>query len=388
MPDSRLPGLHRLGREERLARLVEAGWLQPDEVALFGAEAPGTSLESLSENVVGRIDLPVGVATNVVVNGVPRLVPMAIEEPSVVAACSNAARLALAGGGVTATPGDRLIAAQVLVRTKWKAERVCDFLDGFAASFVATANKRHPRLIAAGGGLQSVRYVPLPNDRQGLGVFHLLCHPGDAMGANAVNDFAEQFAQALSPEFPGQVQGAIVSNHAPGVPAAASTRIPVAALAPGPHAGERVAQRIETLSHWASTDALRRATHVKGILNGLTAVANALYQDTRALASTLWSHLCEEGGEPVVTWQRDGDELVGRFVAPVVCGTVGGTGPVMPLTNIFYRWLAVTSAQDLEVVLAAVGLLQNLAALRAIATEGIQRGHMRLHARKHEEANG
>jgi hydroxymethylglutaryl-CoA reductase len=328
------------------------------------------------------------VATNVLVNGVPRLIPMAIEEPSVVAACSNAARLALAGGGVTATAGERLIAAQVLVDTDLDEEEVAGYLASMESSFVAAANANHPRLVAAGGGLRSVSYAPLPDQGRKLGVFQLLCHPGDAMGANAVNDYAEEFAQVLWQGFAGDVQGAIVSNHAPGAPASATTSIPFSALTVGTHPGESVAKRIETLSHWAQADAMRRATHVKGILNGLTAVANALYQDTRALASTLWSHLCEEGGEPVVVWSLQGDSLVGRFEAPVVCGTVGGTGPVMPLTALFYKWMGVTTAKDLEALLAAVGLLQNLAALRAIATEGIQRGHMRLHARKNEDANG
>lgn len=388
MPESRLPGLHRLSCNERLSQLVQTGWLRPDEVELLGEQCPGTTLENLSENVIGRVDLPVGVATNVVVNGVPRLVPMAIEEPSVVAACSNAARLALAGGGVDAVAGERLIAAQVLVATDWEESRVRDFLAGITRSFIRVSNDLHPRLTAAGGGLRSVTYRALSGSAEPLGVFDLLCHPGDAMGANAVNDYAELLAATLRNDFPGQVQGAIVSNHAPGQPAIATTRIPVAALASQSSAGEAVAGRIETLSHWAQVDKMRRATHVKGILNGLIAVANALYQDTRALASTLWSHLGAEGGGPVVTWQREDGDLVGRFSAPIVCGTVGGTGPAMPLTRIFYRWLGVTSAADLEEVLAAVGLLQNLAALKAIVTEGIQRGHMRLHARKSEDANG
>jgi hydroxymethylglutaryl-CoA reductase len=388
MPDSRLPGLHRLNREERLHRLVETGWLDSHDVELFGGEAPLAGLENLSENVLGRVELPIGVATNVVVNNLPRLIPMAIEEPSVVAACSNAARLALAGGGVTASAGERLIAAQVLVNTALDEEQVADYLAGIEDSFVAAANANHPRLVAAGGGLRTIKYSTLPDECRKLGVFQLLCHPGDAMGANAVNDFAEEFAQVLGQGFAGTVQGAIVSNHAPGAPATATTSIPFSALTVEDLHGRFVAHRIETLSHWARADGMRRATHVKGILNGLTAVANALYQDTRALASTLWSHLCEEGGEPAVVWSLEGENLVGRFEAPVVCGTVGGTGPVMPLTALFYKWMGVTTAKDLEAVLAAVGLLQNLAALRAIATEGIQRGHMRLHARKNEDANG
>ncbi len=388
MPDSRLPGLHRLSRAERLHRLVETGWLESRDVELFGGGAPGAVLENLSENVLGRIELPIGVATNVMVNGVPRLIPMAIEEPSVVAACSNAGRLTLAGGGVTASAGERLIAAQVLVSTDLDEEQVATYLTGMETSFIAAANANHPNLLAAGGGLQSICYVPLPNKGRKLGVFHLHCHPGDAMGANAVNDFAEEFAKVLGQGFAGEVQGAIVSNHAPGAPATATTSIPFSALTIGTLSGAVVAQRIETLSHWARADVMRRATHVKGILNGVMAVANALYQDTRAIASTLWSHLGEEGGEPVVVWSLEEDSLVGRFEAPVVCGTVGGTGPVMPLTALFYKWMGVSTAKDLEALLAAVGLLQNLAALRAIATEGIQRGHMRLHARKNEDAHG
>ncbi len=385
MADSRLPGFHRLPRTRRRRRLVDEGWLAAAESAQLHRWPSRELLDRLSENVVGGIALPLGVVTNVIINGTPRLVPMAIEEPSVVAACSFAARLAQAGGGVTAAPGERLIGAQVLVSTLLDSMEVRTFLDPHVEAFRQEADGRHRRVVKAGGGLRDIRYSVLKDDGRGLGAFLLRCNPGDSMGANYVNDVAEAFVGLLRRvAFPGTVIGAIVTNHPVGEGATASVRIPVPALARGSLTGEAVALRIESLSRWAECDPARRATHVKGILNGIFGVANALYQDNRALASTLWAHVPRRG-EAIVTWRREDDHLVGRFAGPLACGTVGGTAAVVPQTQLFLRWLGVERAGELEAVLAAVGLLQNLAALRAIGTEGIQRGHMRLHARKNEE---
>jgi hydroxymethylglutaryl-CoA reductase len=385
MLDSRLPGFHTLSRPDRLARLVARGWLVADELPLFTDSADLARLERVSENVLGSLATPLSLVTNVVVNGRPRLVPMAVEEPSVVAACSNAALLAAGAGGVVATRGERQLRGQVLVAYPGPGADMNRALALMERDFVAGANARHPRLAAAGGGLSHITYRPLADGDEPLGVFDLHCHPGDAMGANAVNDMAEQFAALLRERQVGQVQGAIVSNHSPGSRCRATVRIPPELLGPTPDQGIVVARRMATLSRWAQLDRYRRATHIKGILNGMQAVATALYQDTRALVSTLWSDLAPD--ETGAIWTFDGEVLAGTLAVPVVCGVVGGTGPVMPTTPLLLRWLGVTEAGDLEEVLAAVGLLQNLAALRAIATDGIQRGHMQLHARKHEDRN-
>jgi len=300
----------------------------------------------------------------------------------VVAACSNAARLA---EGITARAGDRRLAAQVLYRTPATPAVLDARLGQLQAILVAAAGKRHPRVTAAGGGGCTLSCRRLETLGDEIVVFDLVCHPGDAMGANYVNDLAELLARCLPDLVPGQALGTIVSNRAPGRPATATARVPLARLSPQAAEANRHARKVQLLSDWAAADPVRAVTHNKGILNGIQGMMSALYQDTRALACALTDHAGGRGRpRPLATWTVDGEELVGRFEGPIVCGTAGGTGPHFPTTRVFHELMGISSAGDLEEVAAAVGLVQNLGALLAIATAGIQAGHMRLHARKEQ----
>jgi hydroxymethylglutaryl-CoA reductase len=383
--ESRLPDFHKLNASQQLDCLVTTGWIEKNELSAIGQTLQSAESRRLSENVIGSLVLPLGVVTNVLVNGIPRLVPMSTEEPSVVAGCSRAALLSRAGGGVVAAAGKRYIAAQVLVSSTLGDSRMRTLLEPLVSPFRSAMDRRHPRVAAAGGGLDEITFRTLEGGERGLGVFDIVAHPGDSMGANYVNDIAEQFSDVLSEVLSGRILGAIVSN-APG-PADATARvaIPFPALARTGLPGEEVALRIELLSNWATLDKRRTVTHIKGILNGMCGVMTALYQDTRALSCALWMAATRTTPlDPIVRWHRDDGCLTGRFSGPIVCGVAGGTGSVVPAVGIFHRWLKVTTAGELEAVVAAVGLLQNLAALQSIAAEGISRGHMKLHRRKLE----
>jgi len=440
-PTSRLPRFHALAAKERRALLVERGWLTAAQAALLEKGALGAPLlEAVSENVVSRACLPVGLVTNLVVNGIPRLVPMATEEPSIVAACSKAALLAQAGGGVRAKAGCRRVGAQVLV--EGGGGDLPSVLRAFCAEVGPELEREieeaHPALAAAGGGLVSLgtQRFGAPD---GHGILVVELDPGDSMGANLANEAADRLARRVVERLPGaEVLAAIVTNHPLGDPAVAEVEIPFGALATRTLSGREVARRVAALSDWACTDPMRRVTHDKGVLNGVLAVFQALYQDTRAAACEL---LAERGtalpsqGEvlrcsagrlgperrevglraqddgcltgaadgderhgrgcassdapgrcrhPLVVWRLGRTGLRGRFCGHLVCGTAGGTVAHAATTPVFLDLMRVRKASELEEVAASAGLLQNLAALHAIGTEGIRKGHMRLHRRKEE----
>lgn len=386
MKNSRFPGFHRLTPKRRLALLEERGWLSPgDRKALEETVSDLGRLDGVSENVVAGLPLPVGLVTNMVVNGIPRIVPMAIEEPSVVAACSKSALLFSEHGGVIAVAGDRTLVSHVLYRTDVDAEEAGRIALEHKQAFIAASNARHEGVVEAGGGVLDVQWYTMPGEMPGHGGFLLTCAVGDCMGANYVNEVAEHFKRFIGPLVPGEPLAAIVSNLPTGEGALAEVALPVEALAWEGMSGAEVADRLHTLSIWALADPFRTYTHNKGILNGICGVLQALYQDTRAQSAAFLSPtLVDEDfmDLPGTLWVREGDVVKGRLEAPIVCGTVGGTGPVFPTTEVFHRLMGVRSAADLEEVLAAVGLLQNFGAMLAIATEGIQEGHMRLHGRK------
>jgi len=382
MATSRLPGFHRLDPAGRVERLVASGWLEVEERSFLESSAAG--LERCSENVVGTLALPLGVATNIAVNGLDRLVPMAVEEPSVVAACSKAALMSRDCGGVSSSAGDRALSAYVLVEFDGDPALCAGFARESRAAIALEVARRHPRLNGAGGGLTDLvfREQSLPGHESGRhGLFELRCLVGDAMGANFLNDVAEQVGREAEAALPLRVAGAILSNVAPGEPARAEVLVPCRALATADMTGFEAASRIARLSDWALADRRRRVTQVKGILNGMEAMMTALYQDTRAMAAAVWEFAIEPRNS-ITRWVREGEDLRGTLEAPIVCGVVGGTGAVRPTTALFHRWMSVERAADLEEVAASVGLLQSLGALHALATTGIQKGHMKLHERK------
>ena len=382
-------GFYRRTAEERRALLREHAGLSEADLAPWtpGPGVPSALLERMIENVVGAFSLPLGFATHFRVNGVDRFVPMAIEEPSVVAAASNAARIARGSGGFLAQATPPVMIGQVSLvgvpdphaaRLRILAER---------DQLLRRANEKDPLLNKVGGGARELEVRLLPTPRGTLTVVHLLVDVRDAMGANAVNTMAEALSGELARLSGGRANLRIISNLAVHRLVRASAVFPRGALEGEGRTGEEVVEGILDAWNFAAHDPFRCATHNKGIMNGISAVALATGNDFRALESGAHSYAAfraPPGGiiAPLSTYERtpQGD-LVGTIELPLAVGTIGGAAAVHPAAKLNLRVLGVSGARELAEVMAAVGLAQNFAALRALANEGIQKGHMALHAR-------
>jgi hydroxymethylglutaryl-CoA reductase len=385
---SRLAGFYKLPLEDRVEQVADWADLTADEAAVLTAALrlePFENAERMIENVVGLYGLPLGIAVNFVVNGRDTLVPMVIEEPSVVAGASLAAKLARAGGGfrATTTAPEMIGQIQVLdVADPWSAR-----FDLLAAreELLAMANETDPVLVELGGGAQDLTVRVLEHTAVGpMLVVHLIFDCRDAMGANAINTACEALAPRVEAITGGRVLLRILSNLADQRLARARCTIPVDALAFEAFSGEEVAQGIVEAGAFAAADPYRAATHNKGIMNGVDAVVLATGNDWRAVEAGAHAYAARSGRyTSLSTWARDAeDNLVGTLEIPLPLGIVGGATRVHPIAQVALKILNVQRAQELAEIVAAVGLAQNFAALRALATEGIQRGHMQLHARQ------
>jgi hydroxymethylglutaryl-CoA reductase len=384
---SRLAGFYKQSSGARVEEV--AGWagLNKQEIAVLRG-AMGLSLEradQMIENVVGLHALPLGIAVNFLVNGRDVLVPMVIEEPSVVAGASLAAKLARAGGGFSArtTPPEMVGQIQVLdIADPWSAR-----FDVLAAreELLARANETDPVLVKLGGGARDLQGRVLDHTAVGpMLVLHLIFDCRDAMGANAVNSACEALAPRIEQITGGRVLLRILSNLADRRLAHARCTVPADALAFGSFSGQDVVQGIVEAWAFAAADPYRATTHNKGIMNGIDAVVVATGNDWRAVEAGAHAYAAREGRYSSLSmWARDANgDLVGTLEMPLAVGTVGGATRVHPTAQVALKILGVETAGELAEIIIAVGLAQNLAALRALATEGIQRGHMQLHARQ------
>jgi len=385
---SRLPGFYKLPLEDRMEQVARWADLTDDQIAILTAALrlePFEDTERMIENVIGLHALPLGIAVNFVVNGRDVLVPMVIEEPSVVAGASFAAKLARVGGGfqATSTAPEMIGQIQVLdVPDPWSAR-----FDLLAAreDLLALANETDPMLVELGGGARDLDVRILEHTAAGpMLVVHLIFDCRDAMGANTINTACETLAPRIEAITGGRVLLRILSNLADRRLARARCTIPTEALAFEDFPGKKVAQGIVEAWALAAADPYRAATHNKGIMNGVDAVVLATGNDWRAVEAGAHAYAARSGRyTSLSTWARDDDgNLVGTLEMPLALGTVGGATRVHPTAQVALKILNVQSAQALSEIVAAVGLAQNLAAIRALATEGIQRGHMQLHARQ------
>ena len=417
---SRIPGFYRLSIAERRVLVAERSGLEAGELeaalALGGLDA--AKADKVVENVLGTYALPFGVALNVRVNGRDHLVPMVVEEPSVIAAASNASRMIRASGGFTAEVSEALMTAQVqIVDVAQPGEAVAHLVNA-TPKLLELARAAVPNLLARGGGPREIEVRDLG---QGMIVLHVYVDCRDAMGANLVNSIAEAIGPSAAELARGVLGLRILSNlcdrrrvrvhcrvHPRDLglpppkprPAGRNTSAPsdpprLAASEPPPAEGEgwldgrTVADRIVLASRFAELDPYRAATHNKGVMNGVDAVVIASGNDFRAVEAGAHAYAARSGRySPLVVWRRDGDDLVGELEMPLALGTVGGTLRVHPVAQLALKLLRVSSADELAMVAASVGMASNLAALRALATEGIQRGHMSLHARSVAVAAG
>ena len=382
---SRLPGFYNLSLEERLKRLSDR--LAPEDLAALSGQAGLSTVQAdqMIENVIGVFALPLGIALNFVVNSRERLVPMAIEEPSVVAGASFMAKLARAGGGFSAhtTPPEMIGQIQVLELPDLASARHA-LLEN-KAHLLAEAAKIDPVLQNLGGGPRDLEVREMQESPIGpFLVLHLIYDVRDAMGANAVNTACERLAPMVESLTGGRVHLRILSNLADRRLARARCTVPLAELSFSDFRAEEVRNGIIDAWAFAAADPYRAATHNKGIMNGVDAVVIATGNDWRAIEAGAHAYAARSGRyTSLSTWGSDEQgNLVGTLEMPLAVGIVGGATRVHPTARAALHLLDVQSAAELAEVIVSVGLAQNLAALRALATEGIQRGHMSLHARQ------
>jgi hydroxymethylglutaryl-CoA reductase len=355
-------------------------WTQNDST--FSILETGLQIEQASnmiENAIGIYGLPLGIATNFLINGKDYLIPMAIEEPSVVAAASNAAKLAREGGGFTTRSNESVMIGQIQVLDLPDIRDALSKLEENKSALISKANETGGSIVRRGGGARDLIFRILKHELTGkMIIIHLLFDVQDAMGANAVNTAVEYIADDITRITGGRVNLKILSNLSDQRKAYAQCTVPRQLLP------SNTAERIVEANIFAEIDPYRATTHNKGIMNGIDAVVIATGNDWRAVEAGAHAFAARGGSYTSLTqWrQNETGDLVGSIELPLAVGIVGGATRVHPTAQLALQILGVDSARELAEVMAAVGLAQNLAAIRALATEGIQQGHMRMHARQ------
>lgn len=377
---SRIEGFYKMPMEERLRVVRDFGQLTDDEaLALSGLGGIDPAVpDRMIENAIGSFPLPLGVAVNFRINDKEYLVPMAIEEPSVIAAASNAAKMALPGGGFATTSTPPIMIGQVQLTGLKDPHSSKTQIIHRKKEILQYANEQDPMLVSVGGGARDIEVRVIDTRTGPQVVVHLMVDVRDAMGANAVNTMAEAIAPKLEDMTGGRVYLRILSNLA--VHRLARARALWKKEAIG---GEEVVDGIMEAYSFAEADPFRCTTHNKGIMNGIDAVILATGNDTRAVEAGAHAYAALRGQyKPLTKFEKttDGD-LVGTIELPMAVGLIGGATKTHPTARACIKLLGVKSGSELGEVAAAVGLAQNFAALRALATVGIQKGHMSLHAR-------
>lgn len=376
---SNLGSFYKLSLEERLRTVQEFSGLSDEEVQILKAGTlPIPSAQRMIENVVGVLPVPLGIAVNFLVNDRDYLVPMAIEEPSVVAAASHAAKMARARGGFKTDSTEPIMIGQIQIIKSPSPRNAEKQILSSKQEILNKANQQDPTLVSKGGGAKDLRVRILPSLAGTMVIAELLVDCRDAMGANVVNTMAEAVAPMLEKLSGGTANLRIISNLADKRIARATAYFSKEDLG-----GEEVVDGIVQAYAFAAADPYRCATHNKGVMNGVTAVCLATGNDTRAIEAGAHAYAARTGHySPLTRWHKDENgDLVGSIEIPAAVGIVGGITAVHPAAKISLKILRVRTAKELGEVMAAVGLAQNLAALRALAAEGIQQGHMSLHAR-------
>jgi hydroxymethylglutaryl-CoA reductase len=377
---SEFSGFYKLPVEERVKLIKEFAGLTDEEANLL--QKPGALnldvANRMVENLVGVMPVPLGIAVNFLINGKELIVPMAIEEPSVIAAASNAAKMARKKGGFQATSTEPIMIGQIQVVGVQDAHRARFEILARKEHILKKANDQDPVLISLGGGARDLEVRIIDTFLGKMVVVELLVDCRDAMGANAVNTMAEAVAPMIEEISGGRVYLRIISNLA--VKRLARAKATFAKEALG---GEEVVDGIIRAYAFAAADPFRCATHNKGIMNGVSAVVLASGNDTRAIEAGAHAYAARSGHyTPLTTWEKTSDgDLVGTLEMPMAVGIVGGATASNPIAKLVVKILGIKSARELAETIVSVGLAQNLAALRALAAEGIQRGHMSLHAR-------
>lgn len=380
MKNSTYSGFYKLSVEERLKEVAEFANLEDKHIKTI--QNPEVldieKADNMIENVIGRFTLPLGVALNFMINGKDYIIPMVTEEASVVAAASNAAKLARDSGGFYTNNTGSIMIAQVQVTDILDVDYTRIVIYEHKDEILKICNEKDPVLVKYGGGAKDIDVRIINSKDEDFIVVHLKVNTLDAMGANAVNSMAEAVAPFIEKITGGKVYLRILSNLAVERLFRSRTKVKKEALG-----GEEVVDKIISAYKFANADPFRATTHNKGIMNGISAVVLATGNDTRAIESGAHSYAAISGKyKSLTTWQKDKDgDLVGTIEIPLAVGLVGGATKIHPVAQAAIKILGVKTAGELGDIIASVGLAQNLAAIKALATEGIQRGHMSLHAK-------
>ena len=381
---SRIPGFFKLTIDERRRLVADAAGLAPHELeaaSMRGGLDVATSDKTV-ENVLGTYALPFATTLNVRVNGVDVIAPMVIEEPSVVAAASNAARMVRSAGGFHADADLPIVAAQIQLLDIEDASAASARILAASDEILRLADAAIPGLVSRGGGARSIEVRALGDASDRMIVVDVLVDCRDAMGANLVNSVAEAVSERLGVLSGGRVGFRILSNLCDRRCVRVRCEVPFDVIATEEMSGADVARGIEEGSRFAELDPYRAATHNKGIMNGIDAVVIATGNDWRAVEAGAHAYAARGGRyQPLATWRRRDALLVGTLELPLALGVVGGTLRIHPTARLALRMTGARTATELAMLAASVGLASNLAALRALASDGIQRGHMALHAR-------
>ena len=386
--DSRLSGFYKLSVEDRRNKVAQLSGLSPEEIDALAShgELSEAAADRMIENVIGTMSLPVGVATNFVIDGKPYLIPFCVEESSIVAAASNMAKRCLVNGGFRTNNDDPVMIAQIQVLDLTDVEEAAEAVLTAKYELMAMCNSLPSTMIKLGGGCKDIITRSIDSMSGRMLIVHLLVDTRDAMGANAVNTMAELVSGKIEEITGGRVHLRILSNLATHrLAKVEATFTPEELSDDGTREnGSKIISGILEAHHFAMADPYRAATHNKGIMNAISAIALACGQDWRAIEAGChaWAAVEEGTYTSMTRWSRNDDgNLVGRIETPMAVGIVGGASKVHPAARANLSILGVESAQELAGIMAAAGIAQNLGAMRALATSGIQAGHMKLHAR-------
>ena len=387
MSDSSISKFFEKNRKERLEIVSKFSGLTPEEIQTIENSGGGISFEQadkMIENGIGTFSLPFGIATNFRINDKDYLIPMVIEEPSIIAASSKAAKISRIHGGFKAESDPSFIIGQIQV-VNVDIHSAISKIQQSSDEILRIANSQSSTLAKLGKGAKEVTWKKLETNSGTMLIVEILIDAGDAMGANITNSICEAVAPLIEKITGGNVVLKILSNYSPKRLSKATAIFDKESIG-----GEKIVNRIIQAYEFAAHDVFRAVTHNKGIMNGTIAVANATGQDVRAIEASVNAFAAKSGKYTSLTeWSKDSNgNLVGKIELPLAVGIVGGITNVHPMVKICMKILQVKSAQELAYVMASVGLAQNFSALRALASEGIQKGHMKLHARNLASAAG
>lgn len=392
---SRIPGFYNMSINEKKQTIIDLYEFNEEErkLLLSGNSLPEEIADKMIENVVGTFSLPLGLGLNFLINDKDYIIPMVVEEPSIIASASFMAKLVREAGGFHTTATERVMIGQVQVVGCPNFELAKEAVLAEKEMLIQAANDAFPSMVARGGGAKDLE-VRIINEGESkynqMLIVHLLVDTRDAMGANIINTMAESIAPIVEHLTEGKVYLRILSNYAVKSLAKATCVVPPSLLASDGFSGEEVRDGIIHAYEFAATDPYRAVTHNKGIMNGIDPVIIATGNDWRAVEAGAHAYAARSGQYSSMTvWSKDdAGNLVGELELPMSLGIVGGASQVHPMARLAYKILRVTSAKELAQVITAVGLAQNMGALKALATDGIQKGHMALHSRSVAMAAG